>query len=160
MGYVESNLMPNEKILHQATVHWIVYTQSVVWIMLAALTAIYEPLLVPRGAPQGSALVFPGVFLLLFLIALVKAMIYIRTTEFAVTNIRVIAKKGWLSHNVVELRHDKIEGLTMQQTMTGRLYNFGTLVLSGTGGDKTYIELIGHPSAFCNQAMQIITQKS
>ena len=112
----------------------------------------------PPGLRQNVLLV-PAVFFMVGVISLLKAMIYVKTTEFAVTNMRVIVKTGWMSHNVVELRHDKIEGLNLQQTFNGRVWDYGTLVLSGTGGDKSYIALISHPSAFCNQAMQIIGQR-
>jgi uncharacterized membrane protein YdbT with pleckstrin-like domain len=153
MSYVDNHLMQGEQVLYRARIHWVVYMPGVVFFALAAFVQLqhYVP-----NVPH----VVPSVIALIGLFKILAAMVYVNTTEFVVTSARVIAKTGWFSHQVLELRHDKIEGLTMQQTASGVAMNYGTLVLSGTGGDKTLIPTIGDPAEFCNQAMGVITKRT
>ncbi len=87
---------------------------------------------------------------------LLRVWLTYRTTELAITNKRIIAKRGIFSHTSMELRLDKIESIKVTQTLLGRLLNYGAVMLAGTGGDKTPIERICDPVAFQRHFMQAI----
>lgn len=71
-----------------------------------------------------------------------------RTSEFAVTNKRVIMKMGWISRRVLELNLHKIESVNVGQSLLGRLLGYGTITVIGTGGTRETFDRIAHPFAF------------
>lgn len=71
-----------------------------------------------------------------------------KTTELAVTNKRVVAKFGFISRRTIELRIQKIESIRVSQSLLGRIGNFGTIMIHGTGGATTPIPEIADPMAF------------
>jgi hypothetical protein len=73
---------------------------------------------------------------------------------------RVIAKKGWLRRQTIELRHEKVEGLSLDQGILDRLFDRGSLILNGTGGSKEKVQYISSPLNFRKQVMEAIGQKS
>jgi uncharacterized membrane protein YdbT with pleckstrin-like domain len=70
------------------------------------------------------------------------------TSEFAVTNKRVIMKIGWISRQVLELNLHKIESVNVDQSLLGRLLGYGTITVIGTGGTRETFDRIAHPFAF------------
>jgi uncharacterized membrane protein YdbT with pleckstrin-like domain len=70
------------------------------------------------------------------------------TSEFAVTNKRVIMKMGWVSRRVLELNLHKIESVNVDQSLLGRLVGYGTITVIGTGGTRETFHRIAHPLAF------------
>ena len=102
-------------------------------------------------------LIFFGVLLLVVgigLIFLIWALIRYKTTEFAVTDRRIIAKTGLISRSTVELFLDKVEALHVEQSVPGRLLDFGTVTIRGTGATLEPIRSISAPLALRKQFMQ------
>ena len=102
-------------------------------------------------------LIFFGVLLLpvaIGLIFLIWAYIRYKTTEFAVTDRRIIAKTGLISRSTVELFLDKVEALHVDQSVWGRLLDFGTIIIRGTGTTLEPIRSISAPLALRKQFMQ------
>jgi uncharacterized membrane protein YdbT with pleckstrin-like domain len=50
-----------------------------------------------------------------------------------VTNLRVIYKRGFIERNTVEMNMDKIESVGVTQTIVGRLLDYGSIHIRGTG---------------------------
>ena len=98
------------------------------------------------------ALVLLGIVLLpalgLGLLLLLWAWLVCRTTELAITNRRIVSKSGIIRRTTVEFRLDKIESIKVVQGVIGRMLNFGSITISGTGGDQTPIERIANPLSF------------
>lgn len=122
-SYVEDALIAGEKILHQGRVSW-----WSVWHLLAA-----------------GVILLPVVVGILFL---VWAWIRVRATELAITDKRVIAKFGFISRNTMEISINKVESIQVQQSLIGRMLDFGTLIISGTGSSHAPIPAISDPMAF------------
>ena len=102
-------------------------------------------------------LIFFGVLLLVVgigLIFLIWAYIRYKTTEFAVTDRRIIAKTGLISRSTVELFLDKVEALHVDQSVWGRLLDFGTIIIRGTGTTLEPIRSISSPLELRKQFMQ------
>ncbi|MEI8033498.1 MAG: PH domain-containing protein [Chlorobiaceae bacterium] len=158
MGYVETNLMPGERICIQARLHWIIFSRAVffslaaavllVFALLASLSGNAEGALVPRNL--GLALLVPGVWHAL------TALMRHQATELAVTSKRVVAKFGFIRRSTIELNHSKVESLHVDQGILGRIFGFGTLHINGTGGGITPIPNISDPLAFRRKAMEAI----
>ncbi|WP_447983970.1 PH domain-containing protein [Nitrospira sp. Nam74] len=70
------------------------------------------------------------------------------TSEFAVTDKRVIMKIGWISRRVLELNLHKIESVNVDQSLLGRILRYGTITVIGTGGTRETFDRIAHPLAF------------
>ncbi|MCZ2248199.1 MAG: PH domain-containing protein [Bacteroidia bacterium] len=170
MSYIQDNLMPNEKILFTARVHPAVFLPSIVALVFTIALFIYgsnNAATISRAGsppPQTTAgnlvgimlLCFSG-FLLLYSVLLgLQALIIIFTTEFAVTNRRVIAKTGFIRRHTLEMLLPKIESVSVNQNVLGRLLNFGTVTVTGTGGTKESFRAIVKPVGVRKKINQII----
>ena len=97
------------------------------------------------------ALIVFGLLLLpigIGVIPLVLVFLRVWTTELAITKHKVIDKTGFIRRNTIELRLSKVEGLSVDQGVLGRIFNFGTINITGTGGIKTPIPYIKNPVEF------------
>ncbi len=148
MGYVTNNLMPDERVLHVGKIHWFVYVSGT----LMFLTAIG---LFAADLEGGVVQVFGAIVFILAMISLIKAFIFKISTELAITSKRVIAKVGLISRSTIELNHKKVESFIVDQSIFGRIFGFGTIVVCGTGGGKTPIPNIDNPLEFRRQAMKV-----
>ena len=54
-------------------------------------------------------------------------------TEIAVTNRRVIYKRGFISRTTAEMQMDKIESVEVDQSILGRILDYGKVTVLGTG---------------------------
>jgi uncharacterized membrane protein YdbT with pleckstrin-like domain len=89
---------------------------------------------------------FFGIGLLFWLAAFIRY----KTTELAVTNKRVIAKFGFISRHTIELNLNKVESVQVKQGIFGRIFNYGSLVISGAGNPQAPIPGISEPMKFKN----------
>ncbi|MEQ6309884.1 PH domain-containing protein [Delftia acidovorans] len=129
-SYVESTLIDNEKVIYEAKIS--------IWSLMPSILL--------------------GLFLLMFyglgLIVWLFAFIRYKTTELAFTNKRVIAKFGFISRRTVELNLAKVESLQVSQGILGRIFDFGTLVISGAGNPQAPIPGISRPMTFRRSFME------
>lgn len=70
-----------------------------------------------------------------------------RSHSIVITNMRIIIKAGVLARRTNELNIRKTESLQVEQSITGRMFNYGSIVVAGTGGDHAYIHGISNPQA-------------
>jgi uncharacterized membrane protein YdbT with pleckstrin-like domain len=123
-SYVQNTLINDEKVIYEAKVSlWSMMPSFIVGLVLLPLF---------------------GIGLLFWLIALVRYM----TAELAFTNKRVIAKFGFISRKTIELNIAKVESLQVSQGLFGRMFNFGTLIVSGAGNPQAPIPGISDPMSF------------
>jgi uncharacterized membrane protein YdbT with pleckstrin-like domain len=92
------------------------------------------------------------------LIFLAWAWVSYRTTEFAVTDKRIVAKTGLISRNTVEMFLDKVESLNVEQSITGRILDYGTVTIRGTGATSEPIKNISAPLELRKHFMQAADQ--
>jgi uncharacterized membrane protein YdbT with pleckstrin-like domain len=141
MGYVDSNLLSGEQITFQTRLHWIVFGWPVVFALFAAL-------MTAAGAGPAS-----GFFWFLAIAVGCLSLLSYMTSEFAVTTKRVIIKVGALRRRTLELQLSKVESVTVDQGILGRIVGYGTIVVTGTGGTKEPFRRIATPMGF-RQAVQ------
>jgi uncharacterized membrane protein YdbT with pleckstrin-like domain len=135
-SYVNGHLDPGETVTYEGSLHWIVYLSGM-FILGAGIGVAISGLYA-----GGLALLVMGAITLL--VAWVRQI----SSEFAVTNRRVIIKTGWLSRRTIELNMSKVESIQVDQDIFGRLLGYGTITLIGTGGTKEPFQLLNDPMAF------------
>jgi len=91
-----------------------------------------------------------GVVGLLGLLLLLSAWLRRRATEIVVTDRRVIFKRGLLSRHTVEMNVSKIETVDVEQGLSGRIWDYGTLLIRGTGSGFEPLEGVGSPLTIRN----------
>lgn len=144
MGYVERNLMPGEEVRYRAHLHWVVYASA---IALGA-AALGIAVLALRSADPAPLAVFAGLVLALAAALAFARWVKARTSEFAVTNKRVVIKVGLIRRHTLELLLTKVETIGVDQTILGRILNFGSIVVIGTGGTREAFPNIRRPLDF------------
>lgn len=129
-SYVQGALIKGESIVYEARIS--LWTQ---WLILLA-----GLILLPAF----------GLGLIFWLIAYVRY----KTTEFAVTNKRVIAKSGFVTRRTVEMSLAKVETVQVIQGLMGRIFNFGTLIVTGAGNPQDPIDGVHNPMEFRRMVME------
>jgi len=140
--YVEDNLNVNESVLHRATLHWIIYLPGILLLLLGLL--FLWPIFRTHNLPRPVL----GIIWSLALIQLFSAFIRGWATEMAVTNRRVILKTGLISRRTIELNLDKVENVSIDQTVLGRILGFGSMTVVGTGGSRETFSVVAKPLLF------------
>ena len=149
MSYIEQNLQPDEQIIYKTKLHKIVFLEPIIFLVISILLFF-----------MGISGAVWGTFMLLFLSlpSLFSALIRRRTSEFAVTNKRVLIKTGWIRRKSLELLNTKVEGISVDQGILGRMFNFGTIIISGVGTTKQPFKNIENPLEFRKQVHNQIAQ--
>ena len=152
MSYVRKVLLPGEQIIYETGLHWLVYGRAIVLFVVAAALSV-GALYVPHESRNGVlgenvVLGLAGVVLVLAIITAVAAAIRRGTTELAITDQRVIFKRGIFARYTIEMNRSKVESVDVDQSILGRLLGYGTLLVRGTGGSLEPMEQIGDPLTF------------
>ena len=166
MSYVRDNLMPNEKVLFSARIHPAIFLPSVVAFVGTIAMVLFAFSMASQPGYSSSTLslmstmllCLSGLLLLYTAVLLLQAIIVMLTTEFAVTNRRVIAKTGFIRRRTLEMLLSKIESVAVQQGILGRVLGFGSVTVTGTGGTKESFRAIDKPFAVRKVINQIIEE--
>jgi uncharacterized membrane protein YdbT with pleckstrin-like domain len=147
MRYVERVLQPGESVLHTARLHWFIYLPGLL-LLLAALVCV----MLGTGASE-PAIAIPlwigaAILGLVGLVSALAALIRQATTELVLTDRRVIYKTGLLKRHTLEMNRSKVETIGVDQSVLGRLLNYGTVTVRGTGGSLEPIRQIDDPLTF------------
>ena len=73
------------------------------------------------------------------------------SSDFAITNRRVIIKVGLFSRRTLEMNLDKVESIHVDQSIIGRLLGYGNIEVVGTGGTREPFMNIASPMEFRKQ---------
>jgi uncharacterized membrane protein YdbT with pleckstrin-like domain len=151
MSYVEKVLQPGEELRYQAAIHWITYAHGVAWLLAAVIVRAVMPAAWRDGLIMNVVtilLVGGGAFFL------VGAWFNWWITEIAVTNRRVIYKRGFISRTTDEMHMDKIASVKVDQSILGRILDYGKVTIVGIGSGEeslgTIVEPIAAPLALRN----------
>jgi uncharacterized membrane protein YdbT with pleckstrin-like domain len=79
-----------------------------------------------------------------------KAWFHRWTTETDVTNLRVVHKTGFIKRRTFEMSLDKVESVDVNQSILGRLLNYGNVTVRGVGEGAETIQTIASPLEFRN----------
>lgn len=136
MAYIGKNLIPGEHVLYEGHVSLWSLTK---WLLGGAIGLLgFAMPVVWAAAP----------FFLVGVGSIAAALLIFVSTEFAVTNKRVVSKRGFIARDTVEISLNRVEGVEVLQTVAQRALNYGTVVVSGTGSFKAEIQNVADPTAF------------
>lgn len=150
MGYVERHLLPNERVVYKTRLHWILFLKPglVVVVGLVLSAVLWRVLQPPWLWYAGLAVVLAG--LAWGFVHFVELM----TSEFAVTTTRLIFKVGLIARYTTELLLSKVESIGVNQGLLGRIFNYGDLTVTGTGGAREVFHRVRDPIGFRNHVQQ------
>ncbi|MCK1419836.1 PH domain-containing protein [Bradyrhizobium sp. 180] len=145
--YIDEILQPGERVLYSTNAHWIFYFPAIVaWIVALALLILSRQVTV-----DWLVLLCLGAAGLVGLAALywtIKGWFHRFTTETDVTNLRVVHKTGFIKRRTFEMALDKVESVDVDQTILGRILNYGDVTIRGVGEGIETIKTIASPLAF------------
>jgi len=146
MGYVDEILEPGEKVVFKTRLSWTLYGWAIVYALVAILLPAAAATL--AGAAVGvsyAVFVVAALFAAAALVSFLRAWFRRWTTEIAVTDRRVVLKRGFIRRHTIEMNMQKVESVDVDQTQLGRLFNYGTVTIKGTGSTLESFRLIDHP---------------
>lgn len=160
VGYIENNLISGEAITYRGHLHWkVVFWPGVLALLLgsAGIYAVWRAKFSGVEAGTSNAMAIAGAVLILIgVVQLIAAQIKRASSEFAVTNKRVIVKLGLIKRDTVEMFLHKIESVSVDQSVAGRMLGYGSLALHGTGGTAEAFHDIAKPLEFRRQVQEQI----
>jgi len=163
MAYVDKILLPDERIIYAATLHWIMYLQGLAITIAGGIMGYFSlPILtILFGAHLGEQF-SKSVSAVAMIIVLAGAALilgaYVRqtSTEIVITNKRLIAKYGFIARATFEILISRITGANFDQTVTGRLLGFGTILVHGAGGEISPIDQVENPQLFYRALVSVL----
>lgn len=141
MKYIAEVLQPGEKVLFATTLHWLVYAPGVILLLvglglgviaLSATSQIVWQTLALLGVAAG-------------LVSLARAWFLRWTTEIAVTDRRIIYKRGFIRRRTIEMNMAKVESVDVNQSIPGRILGYGDVRINGVGVGIELLPMIGEP---------------
>ena len=147
--YIDDILQPGEKVLYSTNAHWIFYWPAIVaWIVAVVLFFL------SRSTVNDSIVLLclsaSAVAAIAALYWSAKAWFHRWTTETDVTNLRVVHKTGFIKRRTFEMSLDKVESVDVDQSILGRLLNYGNVTVRGVGEGAETITTIASPLDFRN----------
>lgn len=136
MSYVDKSLIPDEQVVFRTHLHFIIFGVPILLVGISISLFAY-------GAPNAAE----AVLVIGMIWGLVKYIDY-ATSEFAVTNKRVIIKVGIIRRRTIEMLLSKVEAIAVNQGILGRILGYGNIIVTGTGGTNEAFNGISSPLEF------------
>jgi len=147
--YIDDILQPDEKVLYSTNAHWIFFLPAIVsWVVAFALFVASG--MVPPGPLVLVCMSLAAISAVFALYKTATAWFHRWTTETDVTNFRVIHKTGFVQRQTFEMSVDKVESVDVNQSILGRILNYGDVTVLGVGEGGKTLDTIASPLAFRN----------
>jgi uncharacterized membrane protein YdbT with pleckstrin-like domain len=124
MGYIENTLAADEQVIYRAKFHWLYTAAAIVALLVLGLVV--------------------GIGIIIFLFLMIDKW----TTEIAITNKRLVYKRGWISRKTDEISLRKLEEINLEQSILGRIFGYGKIKVHGTGIGSINLPAIDNPLKF------------
>ena len=143
MGYIDRNLLTDERIVYRTKKHVIIFLGAVFWTAAAFFCLFYPDSTVNKIAFAPA---------IVALLTWANQWLSFITSDFVVTNKRVLMKEGFFTRHATELRLSTVSSVTVNQTLLGQILNYGTVVINPFGGTSDVFSMIASPVEFQKQA--------
>ena len=127
--------MDNQHVVYEARLHWILFLWPFLFLLLGLWVGISFP-------------TFREVGLFGVLMALAWGVLMWLTYQFSSLTIKekqVILRTGILVRQTIDIPLTKIESIDIRQSLVGSLFQYGSLVITGTGGTRQWMTYIAKP---------------
>ena len=142
MPYVDRVLQEGESVRHIARISWVTYLPG---LLLWAVAGVLAGILPSAPALHFLVLTVAAIVFIIGTILLARAWFHRVTTEIAVTDRRIIYKRGFVRRYTVEMHMDKVESVDVDQSILGRMLDYGDVIIHGTGVGLEPLLHIDHP---------------
>lgn len=146
MSYVKKVLQPGETLVFSTGLHWLTYLPSIL-LFLAAVALGLGSLNVERDLAEPTLVAAVGIAVIAVVVWIIEA-IRRASVEVAVTDQRVIYKRGIIGRHTIEIHRSKVESVDVDQSIMGRIFGYGTVQVRGTGGSLEPMRNIADPLRF------------
>jgi uncharacterized membrane protein YdbT with pleckstrin-like domain len=147
--YIDDILQPGEKVLYSTNAHWIFFLPAIAgWVVAAALLVLSG--MVPAGPSVLVCLSLAAIVAIFALYKTATAWFHRWTTETDVTNLRVVHKTGFIKRQTFEMSLDKVESVDVNQSILGRILNYGNVSIFGVGEGGKTLDTLASPLEFRN----------
>lgn len=164
MSYIDGTLMSDEHVVYRTKPHWIIFTPSLGWLLLAILILFIGPNYnVGNTYFYGNYTITDILGFMSLAAALLSgfsAYVTYQTSEFGITNRRILMKVGFIRRLSLEILLSRVESIQVYQSIPGRVFNYGTIQVSGTGGSKDPFPNIPDPLLFRKHAQEQLEQST
>jgi len=147
--YLDRYLTTQEKLVYRTGLHWIVFSPALFFSLAFVIVVNVQKL--------DGIMLFASVVVSLGL--WVYAYLRFLTTDFVITNQRILVKVGWVRVRVAELSLGRVEGVRVEQSILGRIFDYGSIIVTGVGGSYNGLESVDQPKAF-SQALQSLVSNT
>ena len=171
MDYIRQSLGEDEELVHVAHFHWMYSLSALlnivfsvffsagiligsIWVQPMLPSFLQTPVPVEATWIDMVRAVHPGIKIVAFLVLLMGLLRYAQmmitkvTTEIAITNRRMVYKRGLIARYVGEINIDRIEGVNVLQGIWGRIFNYGRVMVRGMGVGEIVLPPIEDPIKF------------
>jgi uncharacterized membrane protein YdbT with pleckstrin-like domain len=145
--YIDDILQPGEKVLYSTNAHWIFYLPAI-WAWLVAVLLLVVSRLTINETLVLLCFASAAVVAIAALYLTAKAWFHRLTRETDVTNLRVVHKEGLIKRRTFEMSLDKIESVDVNQSILGRILDYGDVTVNGVGEGTQTIRTIASPLKF------------
>ena len=151
--YVERVLQPGEQVRHLATIHWITYVPGILVLLVAVAALLIGRSIAAVDSHWRTAWdILSAVLAVVGIVIIFRAWFYRWITEIAVTNRRVIFKTGFIQRKTNEMQMDKVESVEVNQSILGRMLDYGDVTVIGTGDTRfNQVKTVATPIDLRNQ---------
>lgn len=140
MGYVDKILEPGEAVRYRTTISWTVYARGIA-VGLVALVLSWLGFKGGLGWLMAASAALAGIALAVLALAHLRRL----ATEIAVTDRRIIFKRGLIRRHTVEMNMAKVESVDVDQTLLGRLFDYGDVTVRGVGSSFERLQFVDRP---------------
>jgi membrane protein YdbS with pleckstrin-like domain len=167
------NLLETEELLYKPQLHWMYTIRHMVLSVPFFLLLLFFWAVLRRhagffGWPEQFVsaavirLMFTAVRCVFFTAVALVLLVFVwriflyLSTEYGVTNKRLIIKRGNIRLVIAEIPFDRIESIYCLRGIMGRIFNYGTICVSGVGGMMPVFYMVSRPFALRRKIADII----
>jgi hypothetical protein len=150
--YARATTGLNETVFYKTSVHWILFVRYAV---LALLVFIFIVIPFAIGVQAFLSTQLGWFALPLPMLILIPPAVQFASSELVVTNRRVLIKTGAVNRQTLEMFISKVESVGVHQSFLGRLLDYGTVIIRGTGGSDEPFQMIARPIEFRNAVQRM-----
>jgi uncharacterized membrane protein YdbT with pleckstrin-like domain len=156
MSYLSELLGEGETVVFASRQHWFILFARILLELILVVLAIAAAVVSYRAwEPPGQYIAIAAAAIaVLVLVSALRDYLKWNSEQFIVTDRRVLQLEGVLNKTVVDSSLEKINDVELQQTMFGRMFDYGTIeILTASEEAINRMDNIAHPLQF-KRAMQ------